>query len=236
MTTPRTTLRKLMIVPFFGDEVPWMKHWLRNTERMQSLGYDFLLDTDEADFQARVSERLGIVCPRMHNNGNSWDFRPALGVLYADEIDGFDWYGHCDFDVVFGRVERWITDEFLAPLDVFGCHDDYMSGPFSLYRNTPAVRELFFESPVWRERLEHDGGIGWLETDYTAVVDRAHAEGRIVRRYEKFQTASQDDFSGCVLHEDGRLTENGVERMLLHFRRPRDENGQKIYPLRCVRP
>jgi len=222
-------ISKCMIVPYFGEYPPWMNLWMRNTERMCKHGYDFLFDTDETDFKKRVWRKLGIECPPMYGTGRIWNYRPALGVLYEDEIADFEFFGWTDFDMVYGRVENWYTDDELASVDIHSCHDDYISGPWTLMRNTPVVANLFRRTDEWIGRMEGDDyAHGWAEKGYTEIVDRAHAEGVVVRKYAKWQTRSQDDFSTCVVHEDGRLTEGGEERCLLHFRRV------KQYPVGCV--
>ena len=217
-----------MVVPYFGQYPEWFDLWMRNTERMRKHGYDFLFDTNETDFKKRVWRKLGIECPPMTGTGRIWNYRPALGVLYEDEIKDFDFWGHCDFDVVFGQVEKWVTDDFLNDLDVHSNHDDYICGPWTLYRNTPVVNTLFQATDEWKERMEgQDWTHGWAEKGFTSIVDMFHDEGIINRKYTKWQTRSQDDFSTCVLHDDGRLTEGGNDCMMLHFRRV------KQYPLGC---
>ena len=32
------------------------------------------------------------------------DLRPAYGVLFEEYLDGYDFWGHCDLDVLFGRI------------------------------------------------------------------------------------------------------------------------------------
>jgi len=223
------TISKCMVVPYFGQYPEWFDLWMRNTERMREHGYDFLFDTDEQDFRKRVWRKLGIECPPMNGTGRVWNFRPAFGMLYEDEIKEFDFWGHTDFDCVYGRVEDWVTANFLDGLDVHSNHDDYICGPWTLYRNTPVVNTMFQATGEWKERMEGDDwSHGWAEKGFTQIVDNFHAEGLIRRQYTKWQTRSQDDFSTCVLHEDGRLTEGGTECMMLHFRRT------KQYPVGCV--
>ncbi len=222
---------KLLICPYFGDHPPWMPHWYANTERMRDHGYDFLFDTDEDDFRQRVREILAIEPPPMWGTGRVWNFRPAFGVLYAQEIAdaNADFWGHTDFDCVYGRVENWVTDEFLAGVDIHSNHDTYICGPWTLYRDHPAVNNLFQASDEWVGRMEGDDfAHGWAEKGFTELVNIAHRQGIITVAYTKFQTDSQDDFSGCRLDDDGVLWDGDKEAMMLHFRRV------KQYPPGCV--
>lgn len=218
-----------LVVPYFGAYPVWMPHWARNTQRMQKLGYDFLFDDNEDEFRKRVQDKLAIDCPPMAGTGNIWDFRPAFGVLYAEELRDFDFWGHTDFDCVYGRVERFVTPALLNKVDIFSNHGTYICGCWTLYRNTPAVNTLFECVPGWTGFMEVNRATGWAEQEFTYVVDCFHEAGEIVRRYEMWQTDNLDSFDELTLERDGRLLENGQERMMAHFRRT------KTYPEGCIR-
>ena len=58
------------------------------------------------------------------------DFRPAFGELFADELSGYDFWGHCDLDVIFGRIRDHL------PAEAFVADKILFQGNFALYRNT----------------------------------------------------------------------------------------------------
>jgi hypothetical protein len=219
---------KVLICPYFGEQPEWMDHYWKNAQRLESLGYDFLLDTDEEDFRDRVNRILGIECPKMTGTGNIWDFRPALGELYAEEIKGYEWWGHTDFDCVYGRVENWITEEFLEDLDIHSNHRDYICGFWTLYRNCAAVNELFYSAENWKHWMESGVPSGWAETEFTAVVDAFHQSGEINRKYTFWQTKDLNNYD--KIHWDGdKLMEGNEEIAMLHFRRTKQyPEGAKI--------
>lgn len=156
------------------------------------------------------------------------DFRHSFGLLYQDKLDGYDFWGHTDFDMVYGRVERWVTDAFLDNVDIHSNHVDYISGPWTLYRNTPVINSLFAVCEDWRGYLENPATLGWGETHYTRAVDKLVEGGHLRRVYSMWQTRNLDNFDS--LHWDGeRLMEGSEEVMYAHFRRT------KVYPERCVR-
>lgn len=222
-------ISKVFIVPYFGQLPEWFEWWDKNSARMENHDYNFLFDEDEDSFRDRVRDKLGVEPPPMTNTGRVWNFRPAFGMLYEDEIVDFDFWGHTDFDVVYGQVEKWVTDEFLNGLDIHSNHDDYICGPWTLYRNVPKVNELFADTSEWIGRMEgEDYSHGWAEKGFSDIVDAAHEHGVIRRVYTKWQTRSQDDFSGCRLDHEGRLWDGDTEAMMLHFRRT------KQYPKGCI--
>ncbi len=216
-------ITKLLICPYFGVYPPWMEHWFANTERMSNHGYEFLFDEDEEAFADRVREVLGIEPPAMFGSGNIWDFRPALGLLYEKEAEGYDFWGHTDFDCVYGQVEKWMTDRLLSEVDIFSNHADYIMGAWSLYRNDTDVNRLFMRDPIWTSKMESDTPTGWAEAEFTDAINASN----MVVRYASYQTRNWEDFDGLKLHPDGRLTEGDREVMMAHFRRT------KQYPEGC---
>ena len=62
------------------------------------------------------------------------DYRPAYGLIFADELKGYDFWGHCDLDLVFGDIRHFVTDQVLEENDKV-----YEHGHFCLYRNIPQI-------------------------------------------------------------------------------------------------
>lgn len=220
-------IRKLLICPWFGPLPEWMPLWERNVATLEQYGYDVLREHDLDAFKQRVADIIGIDCPIVEGEGKIHDYRCAFGLLYEQELAGYDYWGHTDFDCVYGRVGAFLSDNFLRPIDIFSNHVDYVSGPWSLYRNDPFMARLFKKHPDWQEILENPETTGWVETGFTEIVDEAHAEKFLVRRYANWQTANLDDFSTVWLAENGRLFEGRREIMLAHFRRTKE------YPEGC---
>ena len=76
------------------------------------------------------------------------DVRPAYGVIFADAIEGFDFWGHCDMDLVFGDIRRFLTPDILQAYTKVLIH-----GHLSLYRNRDDVNHYFeLETPNVRFR------------------------------------------------------------------------------------
>ncbi len=58
------------------------------------------------------------------------DFRPAFGEIFTDELAGYDFWGHSDLDLIFGRIREHLPDA------AFEADKILFNGNFSLYRNT----------------------------------------------------------------------------------------------------
>jgi hypothetical protein len=195
-------------MPFFGNLPEWWEKY--ETPK----GYDFILDTDLEKFKIRVKEKLGIEYPGAYGNPKIWDYRPALGVLYEEEIRGFDFWGHTDPDCVYGDVGKWFTDEQLSELDIWSNHHSYVNGCWSLYRNTPAVNRLFQTYPFWAEKMIFPEPNGWVEQEFSRTLERSG-----LRYTYTFWQGDPYHPPFNLKKIDGRLFQDGKEIMMLHFRR-----------------
>lgn len=197
-----------MLSPFFGKLPPWMDKY------EPPAGYSFLLDTDFEKFKQRVGDKLGIDYPAEIGSGKPWDYRPMLGVLYEEEIKGFDFWGTTDLDCVYGDVNKWITDEFLSPIDVHSNHDTYIMGAWTLYRNVKIVNNFFRQIGPWRDYLIYPEPNAWVETDFSRCLEQSGLR----YKYTFWQGWPYSTTPNLVKH-DGKLYQDGEEVMMFHFRR-----------------
>ena len=59
------------------------------------------------------------------------DFKPAYGLLFEEYIRGYEYWGHCDCDILFGNLE-----EILTPLLEQGYDKLFAAGHMTIYKNT----------------------------------------------------------------------------------------------------
>jgi Family of unknown function (DUF6625) len=220
--------RKLLICPWFGPLPTWMPLWESNVASLEQYGYDVLRVHDLKWFKEQVRETLGVECPIVSGEGKIHDYRCAFGVIFAHLLTDYHYWGHTDFDCVYGRVGHFLPDDELSWIDQFSNHATYVSGPWSLYRNESVVNELFKRVDDWRGYLENPSTTGWVEHAYSQAVEEAHEKGRLRKLWTSWQTQNLDDFS-TVHFEDDKLMEGSREIMVAHFRRT------KIYPEGCRR-
>lgn len=66
------------------------------------------------------------------------DFRPAYGYIFRQFVEMYDFWGHCDFDMIFGDLRKFITEDKLEENGRI-----YYQGHLSVYKNTAQVNKLF---------------------------------------------------------------------------------------------
>lgn len=79
------------------------------------------------------------------------ELRPTFGVLFQDLIQDSNWWGYYDLDVVFGRVDRFFTEDLLENFDTASTTSiERWSGPFQLVKNLDVTNNLFRQHPDWK--------------------------------------------------------------------------------------
>lgn len=69
------------------------------------------------------------------------DFKPAYGLILQNEIQGYDFWGYCDNDVIWGDIRRFLTEEILD-----GKEKVLSRGHLSIYRNNNRMINFFKSS------------------------------------------------------------------------------------------
>lgn len=201
-------MKALIISPWFGPLPPWFEQFKR---RLVGQRFQWYIPTDLAAFHRRVREILGVDPVNMNGTGKIHDYRPCFGEIYAKELEGYEWWANTDLDIVYGRLERFYTDELVADLDIFSDCEGYVGGPLSFFRNTPEVSSIFREFLDWKDVLRDPLPHGWIETSYSRLI-----EGNLRYRYWK-RHAHTDDFF-LARGPGRRLMHFGEEIPFFHFR------------------
>lgn len=156
----------LLIIPYFGSWPFWLDFFLLSCRRNPTVNWLIIGDSPApadapanvefrqvayADYLAFVSARLGIPFDPVRPY-KLCDLKPMYGYLHEEDLSGYDFWGFCDLDVVFGDLRSFLTPEVLRH-DVIATHDTRISGHFSLLRNTPVLREAFRRIPDWAAKV-----------------------------------------------------------------------------------
>jgi len=243
-------MRVRVIIPYFGRWPPLFGLYLASCRRNPWLDVLFLTDIappprhpDNVRFVAttlealreRFSCRLGFEVALLEPY-KVCDFRPAFGVLFQEELESFDFWGHGDIDVLYGDIRGFLTDDFLDRFDVVSCREEWISGSFCLYRNLPEVNGLFRASEAYRKVFADPRSMAFDETsrrwralirksvfevdfpydNMTLLVKRAERAGRIRAH---FSTLAMEDIpSGTqVTWRDGRIHHGRQEYLYFHW-------------------
>lgn len=66
------------------------------------------------------------------------DYKPAYGYIFEEYLYEYQFWGHCDTDVLMGKLNHFFTDDIFSKYDKIGC-----LGHMVLYRNTKENNRVF---------------------------------------------------------------------------------------------
>ena len=145
---PPTTLPAIaspsmrLVVPHFGQRPAYFPLVVRSMAANPDVSWILLTEQPVADPPPNVTVQLCTFEDLARRIQSSFDFqislerpyklcdfRPAFGEIFADELAGYDFWGHSDLDVIFGRIRDHL------PAAAFEADKILFNGNFSLYRN-----------------------------------------------------------------------------------------------------
>ncbi len=59
------------------------------------------------------------------------DFKPAYGYIFEEYIKEYEFWGHCDIDIILGKISHFLTREILDRYDKFFCIHDAIEAGFN---------------------------------------------------------------------------------------------------------
>ena len=122
------------------------------------------LECSWPDLLRSMGERLGLDLPDAAPY-KACDYKPAFGIALGNLLEGYDFWGHVDCDVVLGSVRHAATADRLQFHDLLTFRGrGFVHGPLTLYRNLDRVNRLFELAPDWRRTFSDPGHYAFDET------------------------------------------------------------------------
>lgn len=156
-----------LVMPYFGRWPFWMPFFLQSCRLNPSINWLFYTDCAPldncpenvrvvtmsfADYCHHVSSRLGIDF-RPTQAYKLCDIRPAFGLIHEGDLQGYDFWGFGDIDLIYGDLRAYFTSERLQRHDLYSTHARRVSGHLCLIRNSPRMRDAFKRIPNWQSRF-----------------------------------------------------------------------------------
>ena len=149
-----------LILPYYGRLPNYFPLWLKTAGFNRN--FTFMIFSDENfsgynippnvhvnymtfdEIKNRISKHLdfNFVLDRPYK---LCDYRPLYGLIFQDYLEGYDFWGHCDPDIIWGNMGKFITDYLLNRFDKL-----YRRGHLVLYRNSEKARTFALNKlPGW---------------------------------------------------------------------------------------
>ena len=145
-------MEKIAVVSvYYGTLPPYYRLWLRSCEYNPTVDFYIVTDIEVenlpknvhiinlsfTEFHALAEKKLRRkVCLDAHYK--LCDYKPLYGEILEDYLSKYDYWAHCDMDLVFGDLRKYFDQYELINYDRF-----LHLGHLSLYKNTPECRGFF---------------------------------------------------------------------------------------------
>lgn len=173
----------IFLMPYFGTWPEWFLFYLESCRWNPTIDWLFFTDCDIPknpptntkfiqmsflDYQQLVSERLSIdfspsgaykIC----------DIRPAFGVVHAEHIAGYDYFGFSDLDIIYGDLRAFYTDNVLT-YNTLSTHQRRVSGHLFLIKNDEKWINAFRKMSDWQGLMSNPQFQGADEVSFAKVL------------------------------------------------------------------
>lgn len=136
---------------YFGKLPNYFELWLKSAENNPEI--DFLIFTDcewkelpqnirfvqssLADIKKRAERVLGQEV-ELSKPYKCCDYRPCFGLMFSEYLKEYAYWGHCDFDMIFGNISSFFNKYAYSNYDKF-----LSQGHLAIYRNTVENNKRF---------------------------------------------------------------------------------------------
>lgn len=146
-----------LLLPYFGSLPNYFQLWLDSAKYNEKFDFFIITDSVMDDFSIpknvhiirmtflEVKKRVAKVLPYSFKLAEPYklcDYRPLFGLVFQDVIMKYKFWGHCDPDIIWGDLSKYITPHVLASYDRI-----YTSGHLTIYRNNATINDSALVTP-----------------------------------------------------------------------------------------
>lgn len=145
---------------YFGHFNNYFPLWLKSCENNQKIDFRIYTDAtyegiipknvtfvkmDLKQLKKLASRKIGIDV-NLQRPYKCCDLKPMYGLIFEDDLKKYEYWGECDFDLIWGDL-----NSFLEKYD-YKKYDKFLSlGHLSLYRNNPQNNKVFMLSGDYKK-------------------------------------------------------------------------------------
>lgn len=176
-------IRVCIVIAQFGKLTSNVDLWLKSIEWNSKI--DFLVCSDLSrdllpsnvrwiiksfpEFKELVENKLKMTV-RLDTPYECCDFKAAYGIVFEDYLEGYDYWGYCDMDMIFGDLS-WFFKKYNLEI-----YDKFQSvGHLTLMRNTKENNERFKlpcnEGKGYLDAFNTKGSTHFCESEVNQIFD-----------------------------------------------------------------
>jgi hypothetical protein len=155
--------RICLVIPYFGKLPTMFPLWLNSCRHNDTVNWSIFTD-DRSGYNyppnvrvcyttfEQMKSRIQALYDFDISLGSPYklcEYKPAYGEIFREELEGFDFWGYSDVDLIFGNFRKFITEEILS------AHDKVLTrGHLTLFRNDAEINAIYKREIHGRERYK----------------------------------------------------------------------------------
>ncbi|MFY4479254.1 DUF6625 family protein [Latilactobacillus sakei] len=250
-----------ILVPYFGKLPNYFRFWLESAAYNKDISFILITDsviTDKIpknivikkmtfeEFKDKVQSKYNFNI-NLNTPYKMSDYKPAYGDIFSDLLTGYDYWGYCDIDMIFGDIRKFVTDEKLANNTRL-----FQFGHFSIFQNSAEINNSY-KLPLKNKLMTYKKafttdiivgfdeffGINLIFEEYGLKVEPSTDLADIYfTKYAFYYESKFDRFKAVFLRKNGRMfaiLSNGQieEKLYIHLQKRKmdvkTKNVQKYY-------
>ncbi len=191
-------IKKVFLQTQFGKPHSWTQEYFDNCNKLEKYGWYWKIFTPNdiksqgnvevikmtlEEFDALILDKCAVNPENYLENELPHklvsDYYPAYGLIFEDYIKDFDYWGHTNWDIVYGRLDKFIPDSEISKYDIWTDDVNTINGIFTLYKNETYINLLFMSIPEWKEMFVRHQLFGVDEYHMTELVKKEAKEKTI---------------------------------------------------------
>lgn len=173
--------RCLLILPYFGYFNNYFQLFINSCEMNTSI--EWLIYTDDKanikypsnvhikycsfkEFKNKVDDKMGFHVS-LDKPYKLCDIRPAYGYIFEEELQGYDYWGHCDCDLIFGDIQTVLQKLMNENWDKI-----FAVGHLSIYKNSIENNRIFMNDykgeKIYKKFMTNSSPC-WFDEDWKEI-------------------------------------------------------------------
>ncbi|WP_270215261.1 DUF6625 family protein [Clostridium butyricum] len=143
------------IIPYFGVMPNYFQLFLNSCKENKAFNWIIFTDDETCynypsnvkkismnmiEFKDLLLKKFDFTI-RISNPHKLCDLKPAYGYIFEEYIKKYEFWGHCDVDLIFGKLSNFINDDLLEQYDKLFC-----LGHCIIYRNNFENNRVFMKA------------------------------------------------------------------------------------------
>lgn len=173
-------MKAVLILPYFGKFPNYFGLYLKSIELNKD--FNWLIITDDRTvfnypdnvkviytefteiqqlFQTKFDFKISLETPH-----KLCDYKPVFGYVFEDYLKEYEYWGHCDSDMVFGKLDNFLDWNKLKKFDKI-----FTLGHLTLYKNTQENNLRFMQNERYKDVFTNPVGYAFDEKRGGSIND-----------------------------------------------------------------